>query len=430
MSVRIVVYGVFVMLGLCWPPHEVVGNMPRRSHGAWALKLLLTEKDKMGAPAQWGALALHHKISKSNLDRIERDLGAALQSRDVDLAAAAKAFWTAAQQAAGRDVLKDAAGNMQKVLWNLTANVEIGPAAVAEDPGTRFDPNTEPIPGDGEGRRRLTGESADLRDLEQVYLTANRAHRPPTADEWNEMTRLLTEANKKHDAFAAGAILAPPRAEQWLKQVGDDAEGDQQVTWQRKRLRRFPGVAQGVQGFRAARALGEHLDNTVNGLMPNALVQPYQFQDFRRQQYTLVLDLQPVALRHMCRRHTYQHFDFNQAKLVNTFWPVAQVAGAVTNHATVTAALAQIARVAFETMELDGILGDWEGAKVTCVSVPINNATVFFIATVEAADDASPIGGDDGPPDRWAVHLKTVAPDGDTAQAFTAAELGQISQRI
>jgi hypothetical protein len=31
---------------------------------------------------------------------------------------------------------------------------------------------------------------------------------------------------------------------------------------------------------------------------------------------------------------------------------------------------------------------------------------------------------------RRAVHLKTMAPDGDSAQAFTEAELEQIRQRV
>jgi hypothetical protein len=403
--------------------------MPRRSHRAWALKVLVTEKDEIGGPDEWGSLALHHKISKTNLDHIEQDLQTALKSRDRDIAAGAKAFWTAAQDAAGPAVSKDAGGNMQKLLWNLPVNVEIGPAAVAEDPGTRFDPNTEPRPNDVEGRRRLTGESTSLQRLEQMHLAAYHPRRPPTADEWRQMTGLLKDAANRHKAVANDRILALPHPEQWLKQVGDDAEGDQQITWQRKRLRRFPEVAQGVTNFRAARALNENLDNAVNALMPQPLVQPYVFQ-VGQQQYTLILDLQPEALRHMCRRHTYQHFHFDQAKLVNTFWPTAQVAGAVMNHATVTAALPQIAQVAFETMELDEILKDWEGAKLTCVSVPINNATLFFIATVEAANDANPIDGDQGPPDRWHVRLKTVAPDGDTAQAFTEAELGQIRPQV
>jgi hypothetical protein len=405
--------------------------MPRRSHAAWALKMITDAKEDIGsakAPKEWGRpLTLHHKISKTHLDWIEQHLQQSLASRELEVKEAAEQFWKTAQYAAGKEITK-VAGNMQKTLWNMPVNVEIGPSAVAEDPGTRFDPNTEPVPQDADGRRRLTPESAALLELERIYLVAYRARREPDAKEWLRMADQLRLANEGHEAVAKQLLLAPPRTEQWLEQVGDDADAGQDVSWQRKRLRRSPGVDRGVQAFQSGRAIGEVLGVAVGLHMAAPLVNTYNLNDSHGVPRRLELTVQPGALTHMCRRHTYQHFDFAQAKLVNTFWPVAQVAGAQQKHQKVVAAQRPIAEAVLECMELDARLADWDQFKVSCVGVPVGADTMFFIAIVDP--DVDPVANDTDRPTLWKVAVKTVAPDGESATAYTSAELEAIDDQL
>jgi hypothetical protein len=200
------------------------------------------------------------------------------------------------------------------------------------------------------------------------------------------------------------------------------------VTWQRKRLRRFPGVDEGVQTFRAGQGIGEVLGAAVGVAMPVASVITFNLQDSTNTTRSLELTVQPGALTHMCRRHTYQHFDFNQAKLVNTFWPVNQVGGAAQTHPKVIAARQAIANAVLESMELDLRMTDWDQFKLSCVGVPAAGDTLFFIAVV--VPDML-MGTDDmDHPTMWKVEVKTVAPDGESAQAYTEAELAIIDDRL
>jgi hypothetical protein len=162
--------------------------------------------------------------------------------------------------------------------------------------------------------------------------------------------------------------------------------------------------------------------------MPLVHTAPFQLNDSGGTARDLEITIRPAALVHMCQRHTLKYFDFNQAKLVNTFWPQDQVARVAQKHQIVTGALQSIAQTALDAMELDDMLEDFDPFKLNPVGVPgPGNTTLFFIAIVNP--DTSP-NGDGQVPDLWKVEVKTVAPDGASALAFTAAELDDIDGKI
>ncbi|MGF7235438.1 MAG: hypothetical protein ACQSGP_10855 [Frankia sp.] len=397
-----------------------------------ARKSYASTPGKWGIPAGWGTATSHHKISKEHFELLGkavqlcldmRSLGRRDKNRDEEQIAAVEPLWDLIATCAGPEVAKQAggkSGSPVKMLWNLPVNLEVGPDMVEENPGVSFDPNTEP----GVGvNRRLTAESAALRDLERVFLPAVRRGPTylPTPDEWARIGVLLQTAQ---DAFEkdlqtrlGGGLLARPRAEQWIPSE-KDVKGVKVPAFQRKRLRRFPGLATGLATFNANRA-NDVLATTVNALpggWPRISVQ--HGTDSDNNQHALTINWTAAQMMHMCQRHTYRYFprtpDF--VKLVNNFWPVAQVNTAAQFHAKVAAALPNIAQAMIECMESDEVLDTYEGT-IVAVNVPSGGDQLFFIAKFETDDPGSLA---------WNVDLETVAPDGESAECFPRDELNQV----
>ena len=377
-------------------------------------------------PKGWGTGACHHKISKEHLELLGRALercisqgGLARKEQDADRMAAAREFWKIVQAGIDQEIMTQlASAPMTKVLWNLPVNLEVGPAAVAENPGQGFDPNTEAIPG-GNGARRLTAESGSLQELERVCVpTLLRNHDYlPTAEEWTRMGQALTAASEAFDGYYAESksrgFLARPRTEQWV--TGDSG-------FQRKRLRRFLGAEAGRAKFAQNRAAG-NLQQAANAdVAALGLAWPqggnYNVTDSDGTVHAIAMSLAASQMAHMCLRHTYQYFERtpDAIKLVNNFWPADRVSTVTGYRQLVTAAFPDIARAMLDCMEAAEVLEEYEGS-ITAVNVASGQDTLFFIAGFETDDPASR---------SWTVTLETVAPDGPSAETYPAQMLSQI----
>ena len=284
-------------------------------------------RKKLNIPAEWGELALHHQISKFYLQRLGDDVSAIIYGHveaDAALAKAAKAFWDTAHDVTPNEV-KRWSQDFVQILWNMPLNLEIGPAAVANNPGIGFDPNTEPD--EERGKRKLTNVSLALQQLERTYLKAIREG-GLTATHLSNMAGNLTTAFKNFQSLAAatGTLLAPPYVEQWVVDLEVNSS-DANDKFQRKGLKIFPGEKAGKGYFRQGRDLGGLPANIVQyknqdtAMIATAdVVYTLQISGQPRQ-VTIHVNFPQSTLYHICLRHTYAYFDPGQAKVVNSFWP-------------------------------------------------------------------------------------------------------------
>jgi len=382
------------------------------------------KKGQWGIPAGWGDGATHHKISKQHLALLAKAIntcmaegGLSKKQQDPERKAAALSFWKTAQQCAGDKVMKSFSNPpVDKILWNMPVNLEVGPEDVLENPGQSFDPNTE-VASQELGTRRLTPECVPLQAMERIFLPPLQADHDylPSADEWVRMDGFLKAANDafQHDLEQrlGTGLLSVPRTEQWIA----DATG---LRFQRKRLRRFPGAISGRQIYQA-----NHLAGNVQALATaavNALgiawpeVSQHQVTDSGGTQHQIQITLNPADLEHMCLRHTYQYFQGAAAiKLVNNFWPVNVVPAVAALHQQITAARPFIAQAVVDYLEIDDFV-DYQG-RITAADVPAGQRTIFFIAAFDSNDKVD-----------YEIDLETFAPDGADAESYPAAQLTQV----
>ncbi|WIX88761.1 hypothetical protein [Amycolatopsis sp. DG1A-15b] len=372
----------------------------------WAVEPINRQKGLMPLPATWGLGALHHKISKETLSGIVDDGGLGLvrswhASADTPGHAGAQEFWEACCEIAGSEVVKAAAGNPYKLLWNMAVNLSVGPPSPAGDPGMGFDADTEPDP-DQPQQRRLDEVSAHLKKLEDVYFRLKA--QPVVHDEdWREMTEHLRAAQSAHRQL--DGVLSGPNQEQWLY----DEKTKQH---QRKGLRWFPGAGDGAKLFQQERAIPEDILGYVSSGEVIARGKATTAGGF-----SLTLTVDEAAVHHICQRHTYRHFDFGQTKAVNNFWPPGTGFSKVVD--AVRAALPDITRICLEELmagESTGSTDSWIGREVELRNCAAGSYTVFCIAVIGHAQGTNGLG-----------IVKTIAPDGRSGHAFLASELAEIA---
>ena len=157
--------------------------------------------------------AIHHKISKEYLSSISEANQRALSNNKRGAQKdGAQRFW--------RKVVKATKGVVEstikpeKRLWNIPANLEVGPENVRNNPGMGFDPNTVPH----QQGRRLTMRSEQLRRLLEIFQ--EEADYAPSDEQWDEMATALKIANAAHNELIDSG-LSLPLEEQWVpSQVG------------------------------------------------------------------------------------------------------------------------------------------------------------------------------------------------------------------
>lgn len=389
----------------------------------WALTAITNAKNAHlpAMPATWAnvdrkentstsAGALHHKISKETLSDIARLLGPAATSKPGTTGReGAQAFWAACVKAAGAKVTADAARNPHRVLWNMTVNLSIGAPSPVGDPGIGFDPDTEEDTGNP-GERRLDAVSGHLKNLEDTFRAA--AGRPFTDEVWNTMATHLRNAvtDARHD----GLTLAAPKTEQWLYD-------DETRQHQKKGLRSFPGVAGGTTLFQQARVQQQAIERfrdsqkvvatgQAGGTVGGAPV-------------TVELTMTEADIYHICKRHTFEHFDFGDSKAVNSFWPPDFTFDKVKD--VVSGVLPGIAAACLAEMTESTAPGEevvrWVGSDFTRGNQQVLDRTLFFIAKIQDFDEDAGLftGG-----------VQTVAPDGKGARAFLGREIRQIGRTV
>src|SRR3954449_8028651 len=87
----------------------VSGSGRRLMRNGWSVKSIDDERTRVRVEmsGKWGPeITLHHTISQDRWSSVAKDLDRSMsQSADHDLHAAAKDFWDAVQDAAGRDIM-------------------------------------------------------------------------------------------------------------------------------------------------------------------------------------------------------------------------------------------------------------------------------------------------------------------------------------
>ncbi|HWS34209.1 MAG TPA: DUF4157 domain-containing protein [Actinoplanes sp.] len=151
--------------------------------------------------ALWGdKTTLHHKISRSTLDRL---LTVAQANREN-----AKSLFAFIE----RMKATTGATSEQRVLWNMPANLELGAASDTRigDPGSNFDGN----PGAG---GRMTPRSNSLLEADRLIqaLPDN-----PTAEQFQAIVNHLQQAQDDHEATYGDVMLSDPQVDQWTKGKG------------------------------------------------------------------------------------------------------------------------------------------------------------------------------------------------------------------
>lgn len=349
------------------------------SKADWADSSLTEQKKNLAKPAAWGAAAMHHKISKERLEEIAGYLDKAMRNGNE----AAKAFHATCLKTVDK-VVRGKSYDTTRLLWNMAANISVGPQSPVGDPGMQFDADTEPDP-DAPGLRRMDEVSQHLKHVEDLWMAA-RADEEKIDDVWGGMNTSMQAAVEAHERVAGAAGgLAQPKLEQWM---ADTVEG--RTSHHRKGLRAFPGEqagtdlftkswvnAEGLEGARAGGPVSRSVTKEVDGKL-----------------LKLTMSVTGEAIYHICRRHTFKYFDFDDIKGVNNFWPVGtdveQVRGIVEN------ALSDIVQACFEYyLERSGIeveSYDTPG-EVKLKNIPAGDQTVFVIGAIDDVEKEETGGG-------------------------------------
>ena len=393
----------------------------------WAVVPITKGKARYAFPAEWGAGALHHKISKEKLSSIAEQIAVLYNAPDPELKAAVRAFWGLCWRLAGEPVVRavmDAKPRTSphRLLWNLPVMVSLGPLSPATDPGQEFDADTEPVPG-GNGRRQMDAVSAPLKNLEDAWNTASDANRGLgdfNTALWSQLTQLLGQA---HDAAETAygenrgeLLLYPPLREQWLHDT---------VTHEnlRKGLTNYPGAQVGQQLFVAAR---HNAPGIAQYQASATVVGTGQAQaTFKDSPVLLIVSVDEATTHHVCTRHTLAFFDFRAtARPINTVWP-----GVTTFAAAAAVALEVLPGIAASclaelTRQINSEPDDWFGQEIELDIQSAGPHTVYFRAAVDKVKEEA-----DGS-FRVKVVVKTFAPAGHSGPGFLRQELDTIGRAI
>ncbi|WP_371476766.1 hypothetical protein [Kitasatospora sp. NBC_00315] len=393
----------------------------------WAVVPITKGKARYAFPAEWGAGALHHKISKEKLSSIAEQIAILYNAPDPELKAAVRAFWGLCWRLAGEPVVRAVMDARPKtsphrLLWNLPIMVSLGPMSPSTDPGQEFDADTEAEPA-GNGRRRMDAVSTLLKELEDAWTTADGANNGLgdfDADLWKELTRLLGQAHEAaqtaYGSVRGDLLLYPPLREQWLHDT---------VTHEnlRKGLTNYPGAQAGQQLFAAARhnaqAIAQfHASATVVG-------SGQARGTFNACPVVLTVSVDEASTHHVCTRHTFAFFDFRAtARPINTIWP------GVTTFAAVSALAVEVlpgiaeSCLAELTRQVNSDPEDWFGQDIELDIQSAGPHTVYFRAAVDKVKEEA-----DGSL-RVKVFLKTFAPAGHSGPGFLRQELDTIGHAL
>ncbi|OWQ84154.1 hypothetical protein CDN99_25075 [Roseateles aquatilis] len=275
--------------------------------------------DHGGANAGFGT-ALHHHVSRAKMSELTASYkkSQTYQSKmkrgtDKDELGAALSGFQKAIGEFGSQASLDSQ-DMETILHNLPMNLHYGPAIVKSDPGSAFDPSTQPRAG-GNGERELEPTSAALSGFATTYQDAldqlpSDSTGALLAETWTSLTTQLRAAhalylqhpNLVHTSHGAIAV----NEEQWITT-------DQSDTWAKRGLNKWPSLDAAKQRFAertaplaaGAAGLAIHHDFTIaaNGGV-----------------VTIRVGCSAADLVHFCNRHTFRHFDPGQIKLLNTFF--------------------------------------------------------------------------------------------------------------
>lgn len=386
----------------------------------WAVQGIADERS---TSSLWGKSSLHHIIARERLDSLARDLARALSSKDEAVRKAAQAFWKQVELAAGDDIFAQTKSDHEphkKTLHNLRLNLERGPEKPGDDPGSGLDPATE---GSGE-RQTTTVVSAQLIALDAAYRQM-RLEPEQAAAHWTTMTQCLVAARAAHDAERPGKV--GEHEEMWFQSGG---------RWYRKGERAFPGRDGGRQRFQAGAAGKENIaahhgrDTEVASALVSVdrPVEAPKAQPTRRRQKPVaapVVAPEPIrvnvvitegVLHHSCERHTYRHFTFD-IKGVNNFWPqdfdystlvreAPTFADGIADHVADT-----MRDSIYDFVEID----NQKPKALSARNVRAGDHSLFYSGLLESDEDQ------DG--SLWTFTLKTIAPDGKSAEAYTQEDL-------
>jgi hypothetical protein len=351
-----------------------------RSKTNWADSVLTEQKRSMVKPTEWGDAAMHHKISKERLVEIAQYLDEAMRNGNK----AAKDFNATCLRAVDQAIKKKVAHSTDKLLWNMAVNVSVGPQSPVGDPGMQFDPDTEVNP-DVPGERRMDEVSSHLKRVEDLWMAA-RADEERIADVWGEMNTSMRAAIQAHERVAGSpaalAPLTPSKLEQWVAET-TDGRGTRH---HRKGLRAFPGEQRGADMFRSTWANARGLEGLA-GSDKVAATKSFK-KDVGGRPVRLTMTVTDEAIYHICRRHTFEHFDFDDVKAVNNFWPVGT--GVEQLRGIVERALLRVVEECFgyyiEKADIATEMYELLDA-VELKNLPAGDQTVFVIGSIDDVEE-------------------------------------------
>jgi hypothetical protein len=195
-------------------------------------------------------------------------------------------------------------------------NLHYGPSLVANNPGIGLDPST--VAGQGGTRvldpvsislRALDGEISNVSDLEENEVLG--------ADSWREILRRLGDALT---AYKQSNDVFEESSDQWMEGAGSAWHKRGELTLRDVNHARPLFMGGAVPQGQLGQAPEVQVNKTLalsDGSVANVLI------GAREKEVT-----------HFCDRHTYAHFDRQQVKSVNVFWPAGTNRAGVIGHLT------------------------------------------------------------------------------------------------
>jgi hypothetical protein len=389
----------------------------------WSVAEIDAERDRL-KPRFGGAAALHHIVSRDTMSAIALEVGtmsgySGQKARDWrDTKAASSAFKSAVQAAWNGSIRGPAraqtGGNLERTLHNLPFNLEAGPEDPIGDPGTGVDVNTTSrVGGAGEEIREVEPVSAQMAGLYEHWRNYRFQRRlsedAGCAAALNGMTTALSEAARLH----ATVGMKNPIVNQWFAHGNDQS---------RKREGTYHGTERGTEKFRAAQADPEAIPDETIESTDKALHRKKNGED---KQLNLTVRVGPDALEHIYKRHTYLHFDFDDIKLVNSFFPYAGASA-------INAAIELLTEELIEYLKVEIGATNWEelDGQVKTYVTP----TIFALGRFdgEADDNAEEVGDDydyfDDDVHTLVFTVNTFAPQ--SGDNYTSTELTAIKAEL
>ena len=264
-----------------------------------------------------------------------------------ELIAGLAAFQRAVDRIAASAGLEDTS-NFEKVLHNLPLNLHYGPSIVKDNPGSGFDPSTEPVP-DTDGERRLEPTSEALLNFYNTYRQGfdESEDGALSPERWQQLAECLLTAQAAYENATNLVNGIAVNMEQWVGTPGSD-------TYAKKGLKQWPGLETARQRFQ------ERIGPLAGGGPGLSAHHDFTLAHHAGYQQHIRIGYSVQSLQHFCNRHTYRYFDKAQIKLQNTFFrPGTDQGGVVQQAAAAMAAVeAEISRLNAEETDWIETLGE------------------------------------------------------------------------